>query len=109
IQADGQYRNRIADIRQLKVRNAKGQMVMLGTLANVEASSGPVLLMRYNMYSASAIYGNATPGTSSGQAIDKMQARCDSVLPSAMASEWTELTYMQLQAGNTAMFVFALA
>ena len=26
-----------------------------------------------------------------------------------MASEWTELTYMQLQAGNTAMYVFALA
>ena len=26
-----------------------------------------------------------------------------------MASDWTELTYLQLQAGNTAMYVFALA
>ena len=26
-----------------------------------------------------------------------------------MAYDWTELTYLQLQAGNTAMYVFALA
>ena len=30
-------------------------------------------------------------------------------LPHSMAYDWTELTYLQLQAGNTAMFVFALA
>ena len=30
-------------------------------------------------------------------------------MPQSMASDWTELTYLQLQAGNTAMYVFALA
>ena len=65
--------------------------------------------MRYNMYSATAINGNIAPGTSSGQAIDVMQGIASKVLPRSMAYDWTELTYMQLQAGNTAVYVFALA
>jgi len=65
--------------------------------------------MRYNMYSAAAINGNMAPGTSSGQAIAEMQEIAHKVLPPSMAFDWTELTYMQLQAGNTAVFVFALA
>src|SRR5260370_988276 len=30
-------------------------------------------------------------------------------MPGSMRSDWTELTYLQLQAGNTALYVFALA
>ena len=38
-----------------------------------------------------------------------MQDIANSELPRSMAFDWTELTYMQLQAGNTAIYVFALA
>jgi multidrug efflux pump len=107
--ADQQFRHRVEDILLIKVKNQSGQMVPLGTMAQVRDSSGPALLMRYNMYSASAIYGNSLPGTSSGQAVERMQQLADKELPGAMAFEWTELTYLQLQAGNTAMIVFALA
>jgi multidrug efflux pump subunit AcrB len=65
--------------------------------------------MRYNMYSATAINGNLTPGVSSGQAIQLMEKIANENLPRSMAFDWTELTYMQLQAGNTAIYVFALA
>ncbi len=109
IQADTRFRNRIEDIRLIKVKNTKGQMVPLSSIASVQDSTGPVLLMRYNMYSAAAVYGNPAPGTSSGQAIDLVQEICKQELPAAMAYEWTELTYMQLEAGSTAMYVFALA
>src|SRR5262249_59360918 len=51
IQADNRFRDRIEDIRQMKVRNTKGDMVPLGTMATVRDSSGPLLLMRHNMYS----------------------------------------------------------
>ena len=64
----------MSDILQLQVRNNQGQMVRLGTLMDVRDTSGPVMVMRYNMYSAAAITGNPAPGTSSGQAIDLMQA-----------------------------------
>src|SRR5205807_9663492 len=59
--------------------------------------------------SAAAITGNPAPGTSSGQAIALMQEIADKELPRSMAYDWTELTYLQLQAGNTAIFVFLLA
>ena len=109
VQADQKFRNKVGDIKQLQVRNKQNQMVRLGTILDVRDTMGPVMVMRYNMYSATAITGNADVGTSSGEAIAKMQEIADEEMPRAMASDWTELTYLQLQAGNTAMFVFALA
>ena len=38
-----------------------------------------------------------------------MQEIAEKELPRSMASEWTDLAYLQLQAGNTAMWFFALA
>ena len=95
---------------QLQVRNNQGQMIRLGTLMDVRDTSGPVMVMRYNLYSATAITGNTAPGVSSGQAIDMMQAdRRRASCRRSMATDWTELAYMQLQAGNAAIYVFALA
>ena len=66
--------------------------------------------MRYNMYSSAAILGNTAPGVSSGQAISLMEGIADRQMPRGiMARDWTELTYMQKSAGNTALFVFGLA
>src|SRR3954453_12862204 len=61
------------------------------------------------MYSAAAVTGNTAPGTSSGQAIALMREISAREMPRSMATEWTELTYLQLQAGNSAIYVFALA
>jgi hydrophobe/amphiphile efflux-1 (HAE1) family protein len=109
IQADPRFRDRVADIEQLQVRNNQGQNVRLGTVLSVRDTSGPVSVMRYNMYPATAITGNTAPGTSSGQGVALMQELAGSEVPQSMAYEWTELTYLQLQAGNTAIYVFALA
>ncbi len=109
IQADRRYRNRVRDIPQLQVRNNQGQMVQLGTLLTVRSSSGPLMIMRYNMYSATAITGDTAPGVSSSQAVGIMQNLASKDLPPTMSTDWTELTYLQLQAGNTALYVFGLA
>jgi multidrug efflux pump len=109
VQADARYRDRVGDIKKLQVRNNQGQMVRLGTLLTARDTSGPVSLMRYNMYSATAIIGNTSPGTSSGQGVALMKDLAAEELPRSMASDWTELTFLQLQAGNTAIYVFALA
>jgi multidrug efflux pump subunit AcrB len=109
IQADPRFRGRVTDIRKLRVKSAQGQMIPLGTLMEVRDASGPVMVMRYNMYSAAAITGDATEGTSSGQAVAMMGELARTELPQSMAPDWTELAYLQLQAGNTAMYFFALA
>jgi multidrug efflux pump len=109
VQADQKFRGDVKDIGQLQVKNNKGQMVRLATLMDISNISGPISAMRYNMYSATAITGNPAPGASSGQAIGLLQQIADEELPRSMASDWTELAFMQLQAGSSAIWVFALA
>ena len=109
VMADGMSRNRLSEILQLKVANIKREMVPLGTLLKIRDVSGPLMLMRYNMYSATAVTGNLNPGTSSGEAIQLVEKICNEELPASMSYDWTELTLMQLAAGNSAMYAFALA
>jgi multidrug efflux pump subunit AcrB len=109
VQADKEFRERVEEIRALQVKTSQGQMVRLGTLMEVRDTTGPVMLLRYNLYSAAAVTGNSGPGTSSGQAITMVQQIADQEMPRSMANDWTELTYLQLQAGNTAIIAFALA
>ena len=109
LQADGQFRNRVQGVGRLEVRNAEGQMIPMNTLADIRDITGPVMVNRYNLYSAAPINGNFGPGTSSGQAVAIMETLADRELPRTMKAEWTELTLLQVLAGNTAMYVFALA
>ena len=108
VQGDQRFRNKTPDILQLQVRNNQGQMIRLGSLMDVRDTSGPVMVMRYNMYSATAVTGNAAAGVSSGRAVATMQAIAERELPPSMACDWTGLTSMELGAGNEAIYVFAL-
>jgi hydrophobe/amphiphile efflux-1 (HAE1) family protein len=109
VQADPLFRDRVRNIGQLQLRNAQNQMVQLRTVLNVRDTTGPVLVQRYNMYSAAAITGNVAPGTSTGQAVPLMEGVAARDLPREMAVDWTELTFLQNQAGNSALYAFALA
>ena len=84
-------------------------MVPLGSVAKIRDVSGPVMLIRYNLYPSATINLNAAPGVSSGQAIDAMDRLVEPNLPQAMRSEWTELALLQQQTGSTAMYAFTLA
>jgi hydrophobe/amphiphile efflux-1 (HAE1) family protein len=109
VQADARFRATFDDVEQMKVRNNAGGMIPLSTLLQARDMSGPVMVLRYNMYPAATINGNPTPGVSSGQAVTLMEQVAKQELPRAMLAEWTELTLMQNEAGNTAMYVFLLA
>ena len=83
-------------------------MVPLGTVMNMQDIAGPLILTRYNEYPAAAINGDTAPGVSSGEAIRIMEDLANKELPQNMGFEWTEITYVQLTSGNTAMLLFAL-
>ncbi len=109
VQGDSSFRKQLDDLSGLRVRNDRGGMVPLGSVAQIRDVSGPVMITRYNLYPAAAINLNAAPGTSSGQAIDAMEHMVDLELPQAMRAVWTELAHLQLETGSTAMFAFTLA
>jgi multidrug efflux pump len=108
VQAEQKFRLTPDQIGQLKVRNNRGEMVPLSTFVKVSDSSGPDRVMHYNGFLTAEINGAAAPGYSSGQAEAAMERLLQAELPNGISFEWTELTYQQILAGNTAMFVFPL-
>ena len=108
LQAESQYRVRPQDIQRIMVRNAKGEMLPLSTLATIRDWSGPVLINRYNTHTAAALNGSWMPGVSSGQAMTTVGKLAKQELPDSMSSEWTELSYEEQKAGNTVLWLFPL-
>ncbi|NDZ11423.1 multidrug efflux RND transporter permease subunit [Variovorax sp. WS11] len=109
VQADAPYRARAEDVGLLKVRSNTGEMVPLSALMKVNSSFGPERAMRYNGYLAADINGGPAPGFSSGQAQDAIERIAAETLPKGVSYEWTELTYQEILAGNSALLVFPLA
>jgi multidrug efflux pump len=109
LQAEHPYRDELEDVRKLQVRNARGAMVPLGSVAKVKEVNGPLVLTRYNMYPAAAINGATADGISSSEGIRLLQELAQQELPQNMAIEWTEMAYLELLSGNTAMLIFVLA
>jgi len=107
-QAEAQFRSKPEDISNLKTRNLSGDMVPMGALADIRFEAGPDRVSHYNVYLASDINGQASPGTSSGQATAAMERVLQETLPNGFGYEWTDLTFQQKSAGNTALIVFPI-
>jgi multidrug efflux pump len=107
-QADAPFRAGADNITQLQVRNGRGEMVPLGSVLTMRQSYGPDQVTHYNGYPAADISGSAAPGVSAGAAVQTMERLANETLPNGIGYEWTELTYQQKLAGNTAVFVFPL-
>ncbi len=101
IQADAPYRINAETVRQFRVRNAGGDMVPLGALATIRDEEGPVFVLRYNMLTATAINGAVMPNVSSGSVIETMERLCKQELPRNMDFEWSELTFLEMEANRT--------
>ena len=109
VQADAPYRARAEDIGLLKVRSNSGEMVPLSALMHVRNAAGPERAIRYNGFLAADISGRAAPGYSSGQAQDAIERIAAETLPAGIGYEWTEITYQEILAGNSAIWVYPLA
>jgi multidrug efflux pump len=107
-QADAPFRVKPEDVKNLKTRNANGEMVPLSTLVNIKDINAPVLVGHFNLFPTAEINGATTPGASSSDAIRLMNQLSEKVLPPGMRIEWTELSLLQILAGNTALYIFPL-
>ena len=108
VQAESSFRMQPEQIARLKTRNAKGEMVPLGSVLRVERTYGPDQVMHYNGYPAAEINGGPSPGHSSGQAQSAIAGLLERSLPNGMTFEWTELAYQDSISGNTMLLIFPL-
>ena len=108
-QADAPYRDQASDIAALYTRSSNGAMVPLGSVASFSDTTGPYRVTRYNLAPAVAVDGDTAPGFSTGQSLTTMETVAADNLPAGYDTEWTGIAYQQDTAGNTAIYVFALA
>ena len=109
IEARDQAQRVIDDVLKLSVANSAGEMVPLSSFTKVEERLGQDQINRYNMYSTAALTCNVAPGSSSGQAIQEMEALFKEQLGDEFGYEWTSVAYQETQAGNTTTVVLVMA
>jgi hydrophobe/amphiphile efflux-1 (HAE1) family protein len=107
-QADAEFRKDPTDVGRIKIRNQAGDMVPLAALVKVIKTGGADRVQRYNLYYSADINGNTLPGVSSGQMIEKIERLAKTHLPVGFAIEWTDLTFQQILAGDTLIYIFPL-
>ncbi len=107
--ADSQYRLTTGDIERMMVRNSQGNMIPLGTVANITPSVGPSLISLYNLYPSAAVIGLPAAGYSSGQSMALMEEIAGKTLPPGSGFEWTAMSYQEQAVGGQIYWAFGLA
>ena len=109
MQAKPEYRGTISDLQSIYLRNKGGEMIPLSTVASVKDIHGPDLSERYNLFNSVSVRASASPGYSSGDGIAALEEVAANVLPQSFQYEWTGMTYQEIEAGNMAIYAYALA
>ncbi len=106
VQAADRFRADASTISRFKARNRQGNMVPLGAVSSIHPITGPLVFNRYNRYSSATIMGATAKNLSSSEGINLMANLADDELPRSMGYEWTDMSYLEVTAGNTAMGIF---
>jgi hydrophobe/amphiphile efflux-1 (HAE1) family protein len=109
IQAKPEFRATPEDIENFFVRNARGDMVSLSTMVEVNDIAGPDYISRYNVYPAISVTAEAADGFSSGQLINAMEKTAGKVLPPGFGYEWTGLAMQEKESAGAYGPIFILA
>ncbi|MBN7796614.1 multidrug efflux RND transporter permease subunit [Parahaliea mediterranea] len=109
-QADASFRDETRDIDHLFTRNARGEMVPISTMVELQRSYGPDPVIRYNGYPAADLIGQSDPALlSSSEALARVAKVAGASLPPGMDIAWTDLSFQQISQGGAALIVFPLA
>ncbi|MGE4294062.1 MAG: efflux RND transporter permease subunit, partial [Desulfovibrio sp.] len=108
LQSESDFRDNPTDLDGVDVRSDNDDMIPLSALVNVEQTTGPYVMQRFNVFPASKIMGNPADGYSSGQALQAMQEVADEVLGQDYTLAWTGSAYQELSSGDSSTYIFLL-
>ncbi len=109
LQAEESFRADPASLQRFYVRNAKGDLVPLGTLAKTDFRLSPIALARYNGYPSVQLNGTAAAGRSSGEALTAMETLSAQTLPEGVSYQWSGQSLQERAAGAQSALIFALS
>ncbi len=109
IEASETSQKMISDVMKLSVANKNNQMVPFSSFTSLKQVIGQDQISRYNMYQTAAINCMVAPGNSTGDGIQAMEELIEEELQGSFGYEWTSVAYQEIEAGDTAIVIFALA
>ena len=111
IQVEDKYRLNINKINSFFVKNRDGKMVPIGSLLTIKRSAGPNSITHFNGYQSIPVNGihNAEGGFSSSDAIKAILSHAKKDLPAGIGLEFSGITYQEIEAGSSAMYIFILS
>jgi HAE1 family hydrophobic/amphiphilic exporter-1 len=109
LQAEAADRRDVSALWRIFIRNSKGTMVPLQSIASVRTLTGPQVITRYNNYRSVTINGSPAPGVASGTALAAMTEVSAKTLPPGYAFEWTGTAYQEQGASGQTMIVLGMA
>ena len=109
LQAEAANRMAIDDVLAVRVRTARGDLVPLRAIAEVEIETAPSSIIRYNNLRSVTLQGGPGPGRSSGEALAAMEVLSRTTLPAGYGFEWTGTALQEKAAAGQTGFVLGLA
>ena len=108
IMSEAKYRMLPEDIGNWYVRGSDGQMVPCSAFSTSRWEYGSPRLERYNGLPSMEILGQATPGKSTGEAMNLMEELAGK-LPAGIGYDWTGMSYQERLSGNQAPALYAIS
>ncbi|GKW04414.1 multidrug efflux RND transporter permease subunit [Pectobacterium carotovorum subsp. carotovorum] len=108
VQAAATFRMLPDDVSKWYVRNNSGGMVPFSAFAQTVWETGSPRLERYNGYSSLEIVGEATPGVSTGTAMNIMESLVGQ-LPEGFGLQWTGMSLQERLSGAQAPALYAIS
>ncbi len=108
-QADTNYRSTIYDLSKYYVKNIQGKMIPLSTVIDYKVTQSAPLISHYDLFRSAEINGSASPGYSSGEAIQAMREVAAKILPAGYGYEFSGLSRQEINAGSSTIAIFALS
>jgi len=109
LQAEAADRRDVSALWKIFIRNSKGTMVPLQSIASARTVTGPQVITRYNNYRSVTINGSPAPGVASGTSLAAMAEVSAKTLPPGYAFEWTGTAYQEQGASGQTMIVLGMA
>lgn len=108
-QVNRENRDDPSDIKDLFVRNVKGEMIQLDNIVSIVEQSSPPQLYHYNRFQSATVQAGLAPGKTIGDGIEAMNGIAKEVLDDSFKTSLTGPSRDFSESSSNILFAFVLA